>query len=105
MSTLQTITGLFVDLLLAPFTRPWPALAAAALVTAVMMLLIVRWTSRADATRRAKDRLTARVLELVLFRHDATVSCTAVGRILAMRMPAIWGRCWFHSRWERRRVC
>ncbi len=83
MSSLHTITGFLVDLLLAPFSRLWPALAAAALASAVVMLLIVRWTSRANATRRAKDRLTARVLELVLFRHDAVVSLTAAGRILA----------------------
>jgi hypothetical protein len=82
MSAIHTITGFLVDRLLAPFSRPWPALAAAALATAILMLLIVRWTARANATRRAKDRLTARVLELVLFRHDAVVSFTAAGRIL-----------------------
>src|SRR5262249_26255045 len=62
---------------------PWPALSAAALVTAVVMLLIFRWTTRPRRTRRAKDRLTARVLELVLFRHDAVVNFTALYRILA----------------------
>ncbi|MBI3863171.1 MAG: hypothetical protein HY290_14870 [Planctomycetia bacterium] len=86
MSSFNTAFGFVVDLLMAPFGRPWLALGGAAVATAVLMLLIVRWTSRAAATRRAKDRMTARVLELVLFRHDARVSFTALGRILAANL-------------------
>jgi len=83
MQYLNLLTGALIDALMRPFSRPWPALAAAAAVTAVLMLLIVRATSSPAAIRRAKNRLTARVLELVLFRHDAAVSFTAGGRILA----------------------
>src|SRR5436190_23350024 len=79
----NALTGLLVDTIMAPFDRPWPALAFAAFVLAIAMLLIVRWTSSPEAIRRAKGRLTARVLELVLFRHDAFVSFGAGGRILA----------------------
>ncbi len=83
MSYLNAIVGFFVDALMRPFDRPWSALVAAAFVTAFLMLLIIRWTSSPAAIRRAKNRLIARVLELVLFRNDALVSFTAGGRILA----------------------
>lgn len=83
MFYVNRLFGLLVDTLLGPFERPWPALVCAALVTSVLMLLIMRWTSPGRSVRRARDRLTARVLELVLFRHDALVSLGAGGRILA----------------------
>src|SRR5438034_10872586 len=86
MSSFNAAFGFLVELLLAPFGQPWPGLGAAALATAVLMLLVVRWTSHSAATRRAKDRMTARVLELVLFRHDARVSFTALGRILTANL-------------------
>ncbi|MSR58083.1 MAG: hypothetical protein EXS05_10455 [Planctomycetaceae bacterium] len=82
MRHLNLLSGFFVDGLLKPFVRPWPALTASALVTAIVMLLIIRWTSSPERIRRAKNRFVARVLELVLFRDDAWVSLTAGGRIL-----------------------
>jgi hypothetical protein len=80
-----------VDALLRPFDQPWTALVVAALVTAVLMLWIIRWTSSPQVIRRARNRLTARVLELVLFRHDAVVSFTAIGRILAANLVYLRG--------------
>src|SRR5262245_37826843 len=71
-----------MDALLQPFHSPWGALAAAALATSVLVLWIVRWTSSPATIARARGRLLARVLELVLFRHDAMVSFGAAGRIL-----------------------
>lgn len=82
MRYLNFLSGFLVDGLLKPFVRPWPALAASALVTAVVMLLIIRRTSSPDRIRRSKNRFVARVLELVLYRDDAWVSLTAGGRIL-----------------------
>jgi hypothetical protein len=79
-------TGFVVDALMRPFQSPWLALAAAALATSVLVLLIVRWTSSPAAIVRARSRLIARVLELVLFRHDAMVSFTAAGRILSANL-------------------
>jgi len=75
-----------MDALLRSFSQPWPALGATAFATAVLMLEIIRWTSSPPIIRRTKNRLTARVLELVLFRHDALVSFTALGRILAANL-------------------
>jgi hypothetical protein len=86
MTYLNNLADLFVGALLRQFTRPWPGLVAVALVTSIAMLLVFRWASSPAAIRRAKDRLIARVLELVLFRHDARVSFTAGGRILAANL-------------------
>jgi len=86
MTYLNAFADLFVGTLLQQFTRPWPGLVAAALATSIVMLLIIRRVSSPWAIRRAKDRLIARVLELVLFRHDAQISFTAGGRILAANL-------------------
>jgi hypothetical protein len=82
LSYLNQFTGIVLDALLRPFDSPWGALAAAALATSVLVLSIVRWTSSPAKIARARGRLIARVLELVLFRHDALVSFGAAGRIL-----------------------
>ena len=86
MALLNQFTGFAVDALMRPFQSPWLALAAAALATSLLVLLIVRWTSSPATIVRARGRLVARVLELVLFRHDALVSFTAAGRILAANL-------------------
>ena len=98
MSYINSFSGFIVDALLRPFVGPWPALAVAALATAVLMLLIIRWTFSPERIRRTKDRLTARVLELVLFRHDAGVSLTFLNGTLdteatvGMVDPALYRR-------------
>jgi hypothetical protein len=79
----NAFSGFLVDTLLRPFSQPWPALVAAAMATAVLMLVVIRCTSSPEVVRRSRNRLTARVLELVLFRHDAVISFTALGRIVA----------------------
>jgi hypothetical protein len=86
MIYVNSVMGFLMDWLLWPFAQAWPALVAAALATSVIMLLIMRWTGSPAAVRRAKDRLVARVLELVLFRHDAFVSFTAGGRVFAANL-------------------
>jgi hypothetical protein len=86
LSYLNQFSGFVLDGLLRPFHSPWAALAAAALATSLLVLLVVRWTSSPAAVARARGRFMARVLELVLFRHDATISFTAVGRIVAANL-------------------
>ncbi len=86
MIYVNSFADLFVGTLLQQFARPWPGLVAIALATSIAMLLVIRWTSSPAVIRRTKNRLTARVLELVLFRHDAVVSSTALGRILAANL-------------------
>src|SRR4051794_41149404 len=86
MTYLNMIADLLVGTLLRQLNRPWPGLVAVALATSIVMLLVIRWVQSPSSIRRAKDRLVARVLELVLFRHDARVSFTAGGRILAANL-------------------
>src|SRR5262245_42848241 len=82
MTFVNAFTAFIVRALVGPFDRPWPALVFTALVLSVALLLLVRWTGNPEAIRRAKDRLIARTLELVLYRHDAVLSFGAGGRIL-----------------------
>jgi hypothetical protein len=56
-------------------------MTAASLLTALLVLLIFKLTSRPSAIRRSRNRVTARVLELLLFRDDVRVSLGAVGRV------------------------
>lgn len=62
---------------------PWVALVVVSLLTAGVMVLLFRWTSNQAAVRTTRNRLLARTLELLLFRHDMAVSLSACGRILA----------------------
>lgn len=94
MHYLNSVTGWVVDAMVAPFDRPWAALVFVACVTAVLLLLVIRWTSSPEKVSRAKDRLLARVLELVLFRHDAVVSFGAGGRILAANFAYLGRLAW-----------
>jgi len=94
MTYLNSLADFFVGTLLRQFTQPWPGLVAAALATSIVMLLVIRWVQSPASIRRAKDRLIARVLELVLFRHDAWISFTAGGRILAANLSYLRTLLW-----------
>jgi hypothetical protein len=84
MQFLNAICNAVGDALLAgfPLHSPWPGMIAAALALTVALSLIFKACSNGDAIRRTRGRLVARVLELVLYRHDMAVSLTACGRIL-----------------------
>jgi hypothetical protein len=94
MTYLNSFADLVVGTLLRQFNRPWPGLVAVALATSIVMLLVIRWVQSPASIHRAKDRLIARVLELVLFRHDARVSFTAGGRILAANLAYLRTLLW-----------
>jgi len=94
MTYVNTAADFFVGTLLRQFYSPWPGLVAVALATSIAMLFVIRWASSPSAIRRAKDRLIARVLELVLFRHDARLSFTAGGRILAANLAYLRTLLW-----------
>lgn len=80
----QLMNGVF-DAVLAPLRMEsaWPGLCAVALLTSVLVLLIFRFASDPRKVRRRRDRLLARVLELVLFKDDLAVNLAAFGRVLA----------------------
>lgn len=83
MSLLNFLLTRLGDLVLAPwsFHTAWPALVVASLVAAAILVALFRLSSNQTAVRRGRDRLLARVLELLLFRHDMGVSLTACWRI------------------------
>lgn len=83
MGFLNSLLTRLGDLLLSPvaFRSPWPGLVWASLVASFVLVALFRWTSNPVRMRRCRDQLIARVLELLLFRHDLGVSLTACGRI------------------------
>ncbi len=72
------------DLFFWPFRTldPLWAVAVFAAVTGVLMLLVFRYASDQRAVRRAKDRLSAHVLEVRLFQDQLAVVVGAYGKIL-----------------------
>jgi len=64
------------DFLLAPlaFESPWPGLIVVSLAAAAGLLLIFKLSSNQERIRRKKKVVFARVMELLLFRHDLGVS-------------------------------
>jgi hypothetical protein len=65
--------------------RPLPSLAVLsvfAVLTAVLTLLVVRWTSNQKAIRLVKDRMGARVLEVRLFSDQPRVVLRAYFTLL-----------------------
>ena len=61
---------------------PWGQLAAASLLTSVLVLAVYRWGSDQAALRRAKAGLWAALYEVALFRHDLRLLFRAEGRLL-----------------------
>jgi hypothetical protein len=92
MWAINRVLNQVTDLLLLPFagTSAWPALVAASLLTAVVLVALFRVSSDQDAIRRTRNRFLARTLELLLFQHDLRVSLTACGRILAANGAYLW---------------
>lgn len=84
MRLLNRLLNFLGDLVIAPwrFESAWPALVVASFVTALVMVGLFHLSADQPGMRRARNRLIARVLELLLYRHDTLVSLTACGRIL-----------------------
>lgn len=107
------------DLLMRPFEgeSAWPGLVAWSLVASLILVGLFRLSSNQHRLRAARNRLLARTLELLLFRHDLRVSLTSCGRIavanlaylgaiarplavsaVPMAVILIQMQCWFHGR-------
>ncbi len=69
---------------------PWPTLILGSCLIAVIMVLLFALTSDQQLLKRRRNRLLARTLELLLFRHDARVSITACARILKANAAYLW---------------
>lgn len=65
---------------------PWLSLSVALLISASLLAVVIvglfRLVARPQEIRRARNRLWARTMELVLFGHDGRSLLTATGRIL-----------------------
>lgn len=64
----------------------WPALIAGSIVVAAIMVGLFHVSSNQIVLRNSRNRMVARTLELLLFRHDARVSLTACRRILTANL-------------------
>ena len=95
MTLLNTVLNRIFDLLLAPFAHlnPWLGMFALALVTAVLLLLIFKFSSNAAVIRRRKDRAIGRVLEMAVYADVPSVSLSALGRVVrenAAYVATLW---------------
>lgn len=79
----RMLNGVF-DLAMRPFAgeSAWPGLIFASLLTSVVLVGLFAITSNPAGILRARNRLLARTLELLLFQHDLRVSLAACGRLL-----------------------
>jgi len=84
MHLLNSLINALFDLLLSPVAgvSPWVGMTLLAIPATILLLLVFRLVSRPASIRRKRNRLMARVLELVIFKDDAAVSLGALGRIL-----------------------
>ncbi|MCX7591213.1 MAG: hypothetical protein N2255_06245 [Kiritimatiellae bacterium] len=64
------------------FTTPGRMVVFFSLLTAVLLLIVMKLLTVPDLVRRRKERLVASVLEFLLFRHDPVVTLGAFGRVL-----------------------
>jgi hypothetical protein len=81
MGIVNDIAGGVVDLLmgLLSWLHPVLLILALALLVAAGSLVVFKWTSRQEAIRRAKARVTSHLLAVVLFRHDLRVLFRSLG--------------------------
>ena len=84
ISLLNGASNLVFDLWLGAFRFLPPTLQAASLglPAAALALLVYRYVSNQRGIRAARDKITAHLLELVLFQDDLRVSLRAQGSIL-----------------------
>lgn len=90
MRILNFVINGAVDLLLAPFENPWPALVAISLITTIAFLVLFKFCSNQVAIQRKKGRVVSRVLEVILYEHDFVVSVTACGRIFCENLSYLY---------------
>lgn len=84
VTSLIDILGRFVELTLAPFDLlpPFVALTLLSLITGVLLLLVVRFTTPQRFVDRARNRMTSAVYETRLFLNDPGRLVKAQGRLL-----------------------
>lgn len=81
---LNSALGGLVGAVLWPFRleSPWPGMIAVSLFATLLVLVIFKFASSQRLIRKRRDRLLARVLELILFKDDIVVNLGAFVRVL-----------------------
>jgi len=83
MSAINSIITKLFDIMLAPAAvSPWLGMALISCITGFVLLLVYRYTSNQRGIQAAKDRITAHLLEIVLYRDAMRVVMRGEARVL-----------------------
>lgn len=87
MFLLNRIFALLMDWTVAPFrSHPLWGIVLSSLVVGLIMVLAFKFTSNSAGIKRAKDRIKAGLLEMLLYRDDPVVSLKAQGSIVSANL-------------------
>jgi len=80
----NSILGKIFEILFIPFRNmnPWVAMIVVSLLTALLMLLVYRYTSNQKGIKKVKNKIKAHLLEIRLFKDSMSISLKAQGKIL-----------------------
>jgi hypothetical protein len=84
MAAANRAITIVLDFFFAPFSHanPWVGLVLVSFVSAVVLLLVFRYTSNQQGLRRVKSRLIGHLLEVALYRDELPVVVRAQLRIV-----------------------
>ena len=83
MSAINSIITKLFDIVLAPAAvSPWLGMALISCITGFVLLLVYRYTSNQRGIQAAKDRITAHLLEIVLYRDAMKVVMRGEARVM-----------------------
>lgn len=80
----NSIFGKIFEILFIPFRNmnPWVAMIVVSFLTALLMLLVYRYTSNQEGIKKVKNRIKAHLLEIRLYKDSMSISLKAQGKIL-----------------------
>lgn len=87
----NSVFGKIFELIFLPFLSmsPWIGMILISFLTALLMLLIFRFTSNQEGIRHVKNKIKAHLLELRLFKDSLSLSFRAQGNILRYNLKYI----------------
>ena len=87
----NSIFGKIFEFIFIPFRNlsPWVGMTLISLLTALLMLLIFRYTSNQEGIRKVKNKIKAHLLEIRLFKDSLALSLKAQGNILRSNIKYI----------------
>jgi uncharacterized membrane protein (DUF106 family) len=80
----NSIMGKIFEILFIPFRsmNPWVAMIVVSFLTAILMLLVYRYTSNQEGIKKVKNRIKAHLLEIRLYKDSMSISLKAQGKIV-----------------------